>query len=73
MGKRARTRPAAQPLVGLSVELASPGYFITKILEGYANGLRTTELQSGIGQTVTTPLRFAWQYSARRAGRRQAR
>ena len=40
---------------GLRFETGSPDYRITSVVDGNANGLRTSDLQSGIDRTLTPP------------------
>ena len=40
---------------GLRFETATPDYHITSVIDGNANGLRTTDIQRGIDRTMTTP------------------
>jgi prepilin-type N-terminal cleavage/methylation domain-containing protein len=40
---------------GLRFETGSPDYRITSVVDGNANGLRTSDIQSGIDRTLTPP------------------
>src|SRR5580765_8102373 len=47
---------------GLRFEVSTPDYRITTVVDGNANGLRTTEIQSGVDRTLTAPERLGTHF-----------
>jgi hypothetical protein len=48
--------------VGLRFQPAAPDYLITKVIDGNENGLRTSELLTGVDLTVTWPQPLSYHY-----------
>jgi prepilin-type N-terminal cleavage/methylation domain-containing protein len=49
---------------GLRFEPASPDYWITRVADGNGNGVRTSEIQSGVDKTLAMPERLDWHFAA---------